>query len=68
MKLKDYLDGNGIKYSVFANKLGMNINTLYNIFKGGDAKLSTAFKIMYLTKGEVTFEDLKPINFKMPTT
>lgn len=66
MKLKDYLDSNGIKYTSFAKKIGVTLSTIYNIFKGNDIRLSIAIKIHQITKGEVSFEDLKPLDLKLP--
>lgn len=65
MKLKEYLDSKGIKYDTFSDHLGICRGTLYKIFRGADIKLSVALNIVLLTKGDVTFEDLKPSDFKL---
>jgi plasmid maintenance system antidote protein VapI len=59
MKLKDYLDDLGIPIATFARKLNVSRNTLHNIIKGQDIRLSIALKIEELTKGQVTCHDLE---------
>lgn len=59
MKLKDYLDSNGIKYHAFAEKIEISPKSLWSIlYKGTDMRLSTAMKIENATRGEVTCQEL----------
>ena len=59
MLLKEYLEKNYLTKSGFAKKLGVTSSTIHNFIAGRSyptAKL--AQRIVKLTNGEVTFEDL----------
>ena len=59
MRLKEYLDMNGIKYKYFAKKLGISSATIFSIMKNNrDLRLETAWKIVIETSGQVSYEDL----------
>lgn len=59
MNLKQYLQSEGIKQIDFAKKLGISRRTMDFIMAGDrDIKLSTAAKIVKLTRGAVTYKDL----------
>lgn len=58
MKLKDYLDEEGLIYGHFAKKIGVSYQTLYWIFKGRSVRLKTALRIEAATNGKVNFLDL----------
>lgn len=59
MDLKEYLEKNFIIKAGFAKKIGLNVSTLHNILQGrAYPSAKTAQKIVELTNGEVTFEDL----------
>jgi DNA-binding XRE family transcriptional regulator len=61
MKLKQYLQSEGIKQIEFAKKLDVSRRTMDFIVAGeSDMKMSTAFKIVKLTRGAVTYKDLVP--------
>ena len=60
MKLKEYLDKEGIKYSAFARKVGIHPQTIATIIKGYDTKLSIGVKIEEATNGAVRCRDLMP--------
>lgn len=62
MKLKEYLDENGIKYGFFSKQLGISPRTLFNIMQKGTNKFTTISAIEKLTKGKVKAKDLKPID------
>lgn len=70
MKLKEYLDMNGIKYSFFAEKLKITRQAFHKILHGQmKVSLIMAKKIVEQTSGKVTYEDLifDKINKKKPT-
>lgn len=55
MNLRKYLRGNKIRYRAFAEKLGINEQSLRNIVAGTSRpSLLLALKIEKLTNGEVT--------------
>ncbi|CCB87751.1 helix-turn-helix domain-containing protein [Simkania negevensis] len=59
MELKEYLESNGIKHKYFAEKVGISPQSLSDLVNKKTApRQKTAQKIVELTKGEVTFEDL----------
>lgn len=58
MKMKEYLDTNGLKGKAFAASLGLTYATIYNIIYKGGCKLSTALAIEKATRGKVRVEDL----------
>ena len=60
MKLSDYLKQEGIRQTIFARRIGVNINTLHNILKGYDTRLSVALSIEEVTRGSVKPKDLAP--------
>lgn len=58
MKLKEYLDKNGVKYCFFANQLGVSYPTVLKYMKHGyDASVSVINKIHHHTNGVVKYED-----------
>ncbi len=57
-KLCEYLDFRGIKYHVFAKKIGTSTTTLHQILKKGrDPSLKLAIEIEKKTKGLITVYD-----------
>jgi len=59
MELKEYLESNGIKQKYFAEKVGISPQSLSDLVNKKTApRQKTAQKIVKLTNGEVTFEDL----------
>jgi len=59
MDLEEYIRSNGIKKQYFAKQLGVTPQALSRIMSGrGAPRQKTAQKIVELTNGEVTFEDL----------
>lgn len=58
MRLKEYLEQEGKTQTFFAKKLGVHIRTVANIVAGNTASLPIARKIVALTNGNVTYEDL----------
>jgi len=58
MKLKEYLDVNGLKMYAFADRLNIPYKTLWTLLKKGDMKLSLAIKIEEATQGQVTCREL----------
>ena len=61
--LRDYLNQRGISVPEFAVEIGINEQTLRNILKGYDPKLSTAWKIIKHTK-LVHIETLLPTKIR----
>jgi|ERR1700676_4263684 len=60
MKLKDYLIYSGQTADMFANIVGVDRNTVYNIMQGRfEPRLSTAIMIVEKSEGNVTFQDLQ---------
>lgn len=60
MKLREYIDKYGINIRKFSRSAKISEATVHNILKGFDIKLSVALKILDITGGEVSCEDLKP--------
>lgn len=61
MKLRQYLQAEGIKQKDFAKKIDVSPRTLDFILDcERDIRLSTAVKIVKLTRGAVTYKDLVP--------
>ena len=59
MDLKDYIEEKCITKAKFARKIGINYTALHRILsKECYPSVSTAQRIVKLTNGEVTFEDL----------
>lgn len=59
MHLKEYLDKNSIKYSGFADQLGISYRSLWAIMNGKvDPYLSLALKIEKLTRKNVKCADI----------
>lgn len=59
MELKEYLKKYGITKTGFARRMGVTYDTVINIINGkAYPSAKTAQKIVELTNGEVTFEDL----------
>lgn len=59
MDLKKYLDEHGLKHKHFAEKVGISPQSLSELVNKKKApRQKTAQKIVKLTNGEVTFEDL----------
>jgi len=64
MKLKDYLEEEGIKKVVFARKVGITPTTLNTLISGAkDITLSLACRIEDLTDGEVKCRDMVNLKF-----
>lgn len=59
MKIKEYLDSNGMRYKFFAKKIGITYNTLWRYMKGYKASLFIAKRIEEITDGQVKVEDLR---------
>lgn len=60
-KLCEYLDFRGIKYHVFAKKIGTSTTTLHQILKRGRIpSLKIAIEIEKKTKGLITVYDWEP--------
>jgi transcriptional regulator with XRE-family HTH domain len=59
MKLKEYLDAQGLRYDRFAEKLGVTKTTMYNCIlrEGYDPKASFIDLVEKLTKKQVTYKD-----------
>ena len=58
MKLKEYLDMMGIKYTAFTERAGISRNTLYNLMAGKRRpSLELAVEIEKLTDGKVSPRD-----------
>lgn len=58
MKLKDYVDGRGMKLSWLARQIDVNQAHLHQIKIGKvQPKIDIIHKIHLFTKGEVTYED-----------
>ena len=58
MKLKKYLDDNGIIKTKFADRIGVSRETLYELFKDwADPRVSLVVGIERETNGAVTFKD-----------
>lgn len=65
MKLKEYLDTHGLKYKIFAKKLGMTQANFSNLVNDRlKASLKIALLIEILTNGAVSCEDLARIELK----
>jgi hypothetical protein len=59
MKLKDWIEENGLKTAFVAKKLEMPLGNLYNILNGqAMPSLSLAVAIQEYTNGKVTCKDL----------
>ncbi len=58
MKLKEYLDTNGLKYGAFAKKINVAPGTLWKAMNGKDIYLSVAVKIEKGTNGKVKCMEL----------
>ena len=59
MELTEYFKKHGIKKVWFAESIGISLTSLGRIMKGTHyPSAKTAQKIVELTNGEVTFEDL----------
>lgn len=58
MKLREYLDSKGIKYSAFARRLGVTPPTLQGYMRMGfNPTVTQVLKIQDFTEGEVRFKD-----------
>ena len=60
MKLGDYLDEQNLTPRDFAKDIEMHYSNIYNIIRGEDLLLSTAFRIFTATKGKVGWLDMLP--------
>lgn len=60
MMLRHYIDKYGINIRKFSRSAKISEATIHNVLKGFDIKLSVALKIIEITQGEVTCQDLKP--------
>lgn len=60
MKLGDYLDEQNLTPRDFAKNIEMHYSNIYNIIRGEDLLLSTAFRIYTATKGKVDWLDMLP--------
>lgn len=60
MKLREYIDSEGIKLHVFAKKIGVSLKTLHSILEGYDTRLSVGIRIHTVTKGKVKVQELLP--------
>lgn len=58
MNLGEYFEKFGVRITWMAEKLNVSPKTIYDAIEGSDMRLSTAFKIFEITKGEVDFHDL----------
>lgn len=64
MKLRDYLDENGVSIAKFARLLDISTGTINNILDGErDLRLSIAVRIESFTKNQVKCKDLLPEKF-----
>ena len=59
MNLKEYIERNYIPPAKFALELGVNITAIYRYMRGGKPPLLRAHKIVDMTNGAVTLEDLR---------
>lgn len=58
MKLREYLDSEGIQYKKFAVKIGISEPTIHKLLKeDADPSLSTMLLIQKLTRGNVKISD-----------
>ena len=60
MKLGEYLETEGIKRKVFAQKIAVSPATLDNIVSGHDTLISTGLRIQRETRGNVKIAELAP--------
>jgi len=60
MKIKDYLHFANINKKDFSRMSGVCEPTLYNMIRGGNCTLYNAAKVVFATRGVVTYEDLLP--------
>lgn len=58
MDLRLYMRIRNIKINAMAERLGVSLGTMHNIFNGREPRLSLALKIEEITDGEVSCEDL----------
>ena len=69
MKLKDYLNKNGLKQQFFANLIGIKPPTLSCYIHGHLYPRESVLKLIEIhTKGAVTKADFPPIEKKRPRT
>ncbi len=59
MKLKEYLDKNGISITLFSVNTGISVPTLYRIMRGEWCSWRTATIIIKATEEKVGVEDLE---------
>lgn len=65
MNLETYLKSNGIPYAEFAAECGLTRATIYNIIHKKHPPRSTSMsRIVQLTRGQVTLEDLMVCQYK----
>lgn len=58
MQLKEFVIYKKMNLRELADYLDLNHKTVYNILKGQEVKLSTAFHIQKKTKGKVKVQDM----------
>lgn len=58
MDIREYIFKNRITQKDFAKILGISAKTLWTIVHGADVKMSLARKIVRITKGQVTYEEI----------
>lgn len=66
MRLKEYLNTEGIRITVFAKRCGVSHATIIGAMKGYEMALSLALKIEEITRGVVTCKDLSPTRKRPP--
>lgn len=64
MKLKDYLEAEGIRQAQFAEMIGVSQQAVSLYCKGGMPSRQVAARIVEATGGKVRLEDLWGSNFK----
>jgi transcriptional regulator with XRE-family HTH domain len=61
MKLKDYIEQEGLRYDKFAQKLGISVSQYYHLIHDrADPRLSIILKIQKLTRNKVRLKDWMP--------
>lgn len=66
MHLRQYLIKYGIKYSSFARQCNVSDQTIFSALSGKNINFSTAIKIVEISEGKVTYEDIAEYIKKHP--
>jgi hypothetical protein len=58
MKIEQYLKKNNLSHAAFARQVGLSHTHIRNYLQGTTPNLKAAMKMVKLTNGDITYEDL----------